>query len=173
MIAGLLRALAFLGSLAAVEPASSARIGSQLAGLPEYEREIHRICRSESWGCRRIGVHVGHVPRPGGEVFHRKGVRRGIIDPERCPAHAGDDLARWGIRGPHGNAPIYALEYVQPCAAPELLDWPAISAMVTARRLERLRARHGRRTVAERSHAWRHGVKCRCGEWLALAGNVR
>ena len=95
------------------------------------------------------------------------------LDPERCPAHAGDDLARWGIRGPHGNAPIYAMEHLQPCAAPEILDWPAVSAMVTARRLHRLRVRHGRRTAADRSHAWRHGIDCRCGEWRALAEKVR
>lgn len=170
MIGGLLRAIGFLAALEAVDPADSARLGSQLAGRPEYAREIHRICRRESWGCRRVGVHVGHVQRVQAEVFLRRAARRGLVDTETCEAHAVDPVERWGPRGPHGNVGAYGVEHIQPCAAPELLDWPAVSAMVVARRLERLRVRYGRSTPAARGHAWRHGVDCRCPEFKTSGG---
>lgn len=162
VILGALLALGYLAAADAVDPHEASRIGSALAGHPEMEAEVERTCRLESAGCRRIGVHRGHVPRKPSQAFERPAIARGYVDPERCPAHAGGPPERWGIRGPHGNAGAYGARYLQPCAAPELLDVPLWSAVVTARRLAVLRVRYGRRTVGERRHAWRHGVGCSC-----------
>lgn len=164
-VIAILRMLGMLAALEAVDPGESAEVGAQLAGRPEYAREIDSICRRESWGCRRVGVHVGHVQRVDARVFLRRAERRGLVDVAACEAHSGGDVGRWGPRGPHGNVGAYGIEFIQPCAAPELLDWPAVSAMVVARRLERLRVRYGRSTPAARAHAWRHGVDCRCEEY--------
>lgn len=166
----LLRVLGLLAALEAVDPADSASVGAQLAGHPEFASEVHRICRRESWGCRRVGVHIGHVSRVNPDVFLKRGRKLGLVDPDACPAHALEPTGRWGPRGPHGNVGAYGVEYIQPCAAPDLLDWPAVSAMVVARRLERLRVRYGRSTSAARAHAWRHGVDCRCPEYHTSAG---
>lgn len=161
----LLRVLGFLAALEAVDPADSSEVGARIAGHPEYAREVRHICRRESWGCRRVGVHVGHVQRVDARVFLRRAERLGLVDVAACEAHRGGTVDRWGPRGPHGNVGAYGIEYIQPCAAPELLDWPAVSAMVVARRLERLRVRYGRATPEARAHAWRHGVNCRCREY--------
>lgn len=169
-VTALLRVLGFLAALEAVDPDDSAEVGAQLAGHPEYAREVHRICRRESWGCRRVGVHVGHVQRVDASVFFRRAERRGLVDPVACEEHRGGPVERWGPRGPHGNVGAYGIEHLQRCTAPEMLDWPAVSAMVVARRLERLRVRYGRSTLAARAHAWRHGVDCRCPEYHASAG---
>lgn len=169
MIAGAVLALGLLASADAVAPADAVVLGARMAGLPEYAAELRRICRIESWGCRRIGIHEGHVERRPGEVFYRRAVKAGLVRPDECPAHAGDDMARWGIRGALGNAGAYGVEYIQPCAAPELLDIPLVSVMVSARRLHRLRKRHGFETAAERALAWRLGAKA---ARAARAGNV-
>lgn len=162
MILGLLAALAYLAAADAVDPHDASRIGSAIAGHPELAAEVERTCALESAGCRRIGIHRGHVPRAPAQAFERPAIRAGLIDPERCPTHAGGPPDRWGIRGAHGHAAAYAVRYLQPCAAPEALDVPLLSAIAAARRLHVLRVVYRRRTVGERRHAWRHGVGCSC-----------
>ena len=159
---GLLRAVALAGAIDRVDPHEASRIGAAIAGHPEMAAEVERTCVLESAGCRRLGLHRGHVPRRPGAEFGRAALARGWVDPERCPAHAGGPPERWGIRGPHGHAGAYGARYLQPCAAPEALDVPLLSAIAAARRLWVLRVVYRRRTVAERRHAWRHGVACRC-----------
>ena len=153
-------ALAMVLRLLELDPVEASAAGSRAAGHPELAGEVLAICRSETAGCRRVGIHRGHVPRVPGSSFRRSASG---IDPEACDLHRGGSPERWGIRGPHGHAAAYAVRYLGPCVAPEALDVPIVSAWVAARRLAVLRQRYGRRTARERAHAWRHGVGCRCG----------
>lgn len=130
-----------------LEPQLANDVGAHAAGHPEYAPEIFRICRRESWGCRRIGVHVGHVARLPPSVF-----------------------VAAGPRGPHGHVPGHALKHLPRCTPPAALDVPLVSAYVAARRLEELASRYRRRSPAARAHAWRHGVRCRCAEFERAAG---
>ena len=170
MLTHALAALAFLGTVEATEPWAAARLGAVMAGHHEYAAEVLKTCRVESGGCKRIGIHRGHMQRKSGLAFYRSALARGDVNPDECPAHRDEhvempvDPGRWGIRGAHGNAAAYAVEYLQECAAPEAMDVPLLSAIVTARRLHRLATRYGRKTARERGHAWRHGVGCECKE---------
>lgn len=75
-----------------------------------------------------------------------------------APRNIPSDGARWGIRGTHGLAAAYSVRWLGPCVAPEAIDVPVLSAIVTARRLGELASRYGRRTAAARAEAWRRGV---------------
>lgn len=152
LLALILRALA-------LDPVEACAAGARGAGHPELAAEVLAICRTETAGCRRVGVHRGHVPRVPGATFRRAASG---LDPEACELHRGGAPERWGIRGPHGHAAAFAVGYLGPCVAPEALDVPIVSAWAAAKRLAALRQRYGRRTARERAHAWRHGVGCRC-----------
>ena len=143
-------------------------VGAYAAGRPEYAPEIFRICRRESWGCRRIGVHVGHVARLPPSVFVAAARRSGVFD-GGCWTHR-VAAVEWGPRGPHGHVPGHALKHLPRCTPPAALDVPLVSAYVAARRLEELASRYRRRSPAARAHAWRHGVRCRCAEFERAAG---
>lgn len=157
-------------SLPTLDPVASSVVAPLLAGLGRYAPEVTAICRVES-RCRPVGLHTGHVNRRGGEVFYRRALARGIIDPDACDAHrpviAADPahaLDRWGIRGSHGHAAAYAVRHLGPCVSPDALDIPMVSALATARRLRDLEATYRLTTASARAHAWRHGVGCRCEE---------
>lgn len=109
--------------------------------------ELLRYCRSESGGCRRVGMHARARPdvrrRPGLAAW-AKAVRAGYLrpgdPPDGCPHHAqSDDPERWGVRGPLGLVAAYHLRLLAPCAAPEALDVPLLAAVVAARHLRALR----------------------------------
>lgn len=130
-----------------IEHVSADRCGEALA-----------ILRVESRGVA-VGVHRGHAPRKPGGVFWRRAVDRGLLHPERCSAHQSTDRGDgWGIRGPHGLAAAYSVYLLGECVAPEAIDVPLLSALVTLRRLRALERRHGLRTPEARALAWRVGV---------------
>lgn len=144
----------------ALDPVEACAAGARGAGHPDLALEVLAICERETAGCRRVGIHRGHVPRVPGLTFRRSATG---LDPEACELHRGGAPERWGIRGPHGHAAAFAVRYLGPCVAPEALDVPIVSAWTAARRLAVLRDRFGRRTAPARGHAWRHGVGCNCG----------
>lgn len=155
MILGLL----WVARLMSLEPVEASIAGARLAGVPGLASELLDICGTES-RCERVGIHAGGRPRVRGESFWQRARAVGWLG--SCEAHAFDDGARWGIRGVHGLAAAYSVRWLGPCVAPEALDVPVLSAIVTARRLGELASRYGRRTAVARAHAWRHGVGCRC-----------
>lgn len=153
MILGLL----WVARLLSLEPVEASHAGARLAGVPGLASELLDICEVESL-CSRVGLHAGGRARVRGERFWRAAVEAGWLSPATCEAHALDDGLRWGIRGAHGLAAAYSVRWLGPCVAPEALDAPVLSAIVTARRLGELASRYGRRTAAARAEAWRRGV---------------
>lgn len=141
-----------------LDPLLGSDLGASIAGRADLAPEVQRICRVESWGCRRVGVHVGHVQRRPVEVFVAAARRSGVQ--EGCPAWG---PAEWGPRGPHGHVPAHALRHLPRCSPPWVLDLPVVSGYVAARRLEVLERRYRLTTPKARAHAWRHGVGCSCG----------
>lgn len=85
--------------------------------------------------------------------------RDGFTSVSASTTPPGDDYCeRWGIRGAHGNAAAYAVRHLGKCVAPEAIDVPYLSAVVTVRRLRDLERRYGKRTAEARAMAWRVGV---------------
>ena len=150
-------ALLFLVMRVLLSPALGSDLGAAAAGRPDLAPEVRQICRRESWGCRRIGVHVGHVKRKAVEVFAAAARRTGVA--KGCPEVAPRE---WGPRGPHGHVPAHALRHLPRCSPPWVLDLPAVSGYVAAKRLEVLERRYKLTTPGARGHAWRHGVSCTC-----------
>ena len=151
--------LLWLVRLLTLSPVQASIAGAALAGEPGLASELLDLCEVESL-CEPVGIHAGGRVRTRGEVFWRAAVEAGWLG--SCDAHALDDGARWGIRGTHGLAAAYSVRWLGPCVAPEALDVPLLSAIVTAQRLGELASRYGLRTAEARAHAWRHGVGCRC-----------
>ena len=151
-----------------LDPGLANEAGAHAAGRADLAHEVYLICWRESWGCRRIGVHVGHVARRSASIFEAAARRSGALDAS-CWAHD-VDAAEWGPRGPHGHVPAHALRHLPRCSPPRILDVPAVSAYVAAVRLAELESRYRRRTPKSRSHAWRHGVGCRCAEFESSGG---
>ena len=151
-----------------LDPYLAHAAGAHMAGRPDLSDEIYRICRRESWGCRRIGVHLGHVERMRPEVFISAARRSGVLD-GGCWTHQ-VAAVEWGPRGPHGHVPGHALRHLPRFSPPAVLDIPLVSVYVAAKRLEELASRYKRRTPEARAHAWRHGVRCRCAEFERAAG---
>jgi len=147
--------LLWVARLLSLEPVEASIAGARLAGVPGLASELLDICEVESL-CERVGIHAGGRPRVRGAAFWRLAVAAGWLG--TCEAHALDDGARWGIRGAHGLAAAYSVRWLGPCVAPEALDVPVLSAIVTARRLGELATRYGRRTAVARAEAWRRGV---------------
>ena len=75
---------------------------------------------------------------------------------------------RVGVHRPHHGrvrgcvfwraAVAYAVRHLGECVAPEALDVPYLSAVVTVRRLRELERWYGKRTAEARAMAWRVGV---------------
>lgn len=123
--------------------------------------EALAILQSES-RARPIGLHADVRPDIGrvhGGVFWRRAVASGLLRPDRCEAHQSSDRGDgWGIRGAHGLAAAYSVHLIGECVAPEAVDVPFFSAVVTLRRLRVLERRYGLRTAEGRAAAWRVGV---------------
>ena len=159
MTAGLGPLLALWSHLAGLGPRDATVLAARVEGLQRFEGEALAILASESRG-ERVGVHRPHHGRVRGCVFWRAAVDAGWLHLGECEHHTpGDNYCeRWGIRGAHGNAAAYAVRHLGGCVAPEALDVPYLSAVVTVRRLWELERRYGKRTAEAREKAWRVGV---------------
>ena len=156
--------LTWLAGLLGLAPVKASLVGARLAGYPGLASELLDICEVET-GCERVGLHAQARPdirRRPGVVFWRAAHRQGLLT--ACAAHQLGDAERWGIAGTHGLAAAYSVHLLGECVAPEAVQVPLLSAIVTARRLGELATRYRRRTQAARAHAWRHGVGCRCAQ---------
>lgn len=153
----------WFAALMGLSPVKASLAGARLAGWSGLASELIDICESES-ECVVIGVHHRRV---NGRRAWQRAVEKSLLD--SCDLHALGDGDRWGVRGIHGNIGAYAVADLGVCVAPEALDVPILSAIVTARRLGRLVTRYKKRTTEARSHAWRHGVGCRCDQTTLLA----
>lgn len=151
----------WFASLMALGPVKASLVGARLAGWPGMASEVIDICESESL-CEPIGIHRNKIARVRGREVWERAVEAGRL--EACDQHALGDGERWGVRGVHGNIGAYAVADLGVCVAPEALDVPLLSAIVTTKRLGRLVTRYRRRTVETRAHAWRHGVGCKCDQ---------
>ena len=156
----------WFAALMGLSPVKASLAGARLAGWPGLASELIDICESESL-CEPLGVHRGRIARVRGQKVWKLAVERGLLG--SCDLHALGDGDRWGVRGIHGNIGAYAVADLGVCVAPEALDVPILSAIVTARRLGRLVTRYKKRTTEARSHAWRHGVGCRCDQPTLIA----
>ncbi len=159
MTAGLGPLLALWSHLAGLDPHDATVLAARVEGLQRFEGETLAILASESRG-ERVGVHRPHHGRVRGCMFWRAAVDAGWLHLGECEHHTpGDNYCeRWGVRGAHGNAAAYAVRHLGVCVAPEVLDVPYLSAVVTVRRLRELERRYGKRTVEARAMAWRVGV---------------
>lgn len=160
----------WFAALMGLSPVKASIVGAQLAGWPGMASEVIDICEDESL-CEPIGLHRGPLDRVDGGTVWKRAVEQGLLG--SCDHHAQGDGERWGVRGVHGNIGAYAVHDLGVCVAPEALDVPILSAIATARRLGRLVTRYRKRTAQARSHAWRHGVGCKCdqpAELFAVVG---
>ncbi len=151
--------LALWSHLAGLNPHDATVLAAHADGLERFEGEALAILASESRG-QAIGVHKPHPGRVRGCVFWRAAVDAEWLHLGTCEHHTpGDNYCeRWGIRGSHGLAAAYSVRHLGECVAPEALDVPYLSAVVTVRRLRELERRYGRRTPEARALAWRVGV---------------
>lgn len=156
----------WFAALMALSPVKASIVGAQLAGWPGMASELIDICEDESL-CESIGIHRGRIARVRGRAVWERAVEKGLLG--ACDQHALGDGDRWGVRGVHGNIGAYAVSDLGVCVAPEALDVPILSAIVTAKRLGRLVTRYKKRTAEARSHAWRHGVGCKCDQPVIVA----
>ena len=153
----------WFAALMGLSPVKASLVGAQLAGWPGMASELIDICEVES-ECALIGVHHRRI---NGRRVWQRAVEAGLLS--SCDLHALGDGDRWGVRGVHGNIGAYAVSDLGVCVAPEALDVPILSAIVTAKRLGRLVTRYKKRTAEARSHAWRHGVGCKCDQPVIVA----
>lgn len=151
--------LALWSHLVGLGPHDATVLAAHADGLQRFEGEALAILASESRG-QVLGIHRPHRGRVRGCVFWRAAVDAGWLHLGACEHHTpGDDYCeRWGIRGSHGLAAAYSVRHLGECVAPEALDVPYLSALVTVRRLRELERRYGRRTAESRAEAWRVGV---------------
>ena len=147
-------------AVATLAPLDASVAAASLERRPDLAAEVRALALVESTG-RAVGLHREARPevrRVRGGVFWAAAVRARWLDPAGCPTHAEGIAERWGIRGAHGLAAAYSVRYLGACVAPEVLDTPLVSAVVTVRRLVELERRYGLRTPAARAEAWRRGV---------------
>lgn len=146
--------------LLGLDPREATLAAAEVAGWPELGPELVKICKRESPGrdCRqRVGLHLNNSPHAVAR-FYRKAVARGWLDPERCPEHRAatpEEMQRFAVRGNHGLAAAYSLRFLAaPCAPPEALDVPFLSALAATRRAQQMCAEHHACTTAERHDLW-------------------
>lgn len=146
--------------LLSLDPREATLVAAKVAGWPELGPELVKICKRESPGqdCRRrVGLHLNNTPRAI-RRFYRKAVEHGWLDPERCPEHRAatlKEMERFAVRGNHGLAAAYSLRFLEvPCAPPEALDVPFLSALAATRRAQKMCAEHGACTTATRRDLW-------------------
>ena len=146
--------------LLSLDPREATLAAAKVAGWPEIGPELVKICKRESPGqdCRqRVGLHLNNTPRAI-RSFYRKAVAHGWLDPEHCPEHRATtlkEMERFAVRGNHGLAAAYSLRFLAaPCAAPEALDVPFLSALAAARRARTMCTTHRACTTAARRDLW-------------------
>lgn|GEM_PF-6371046 len=138
MIGSLIISLATWAATASPEAAIA--LVTWAAGRADLAAELVRICRAESAGCRAIGVH-GTRHNPPGRAFYVAGVAYGLVRPAECPDSAG-----------------YRAVALHPCAPPQVLDVPIVSAAIALAHLVELE-RRGFCDPARRRAAWRMGIR--------------
>ncbi len=141
-------------------------------GRPDLAHELVRIARREGNGKKR-GIHARDAWAS--SVAWRRAVKKGYLDPTCQPNGPG-----WSTRGSHGLIAAYHVHLVPevgPCAGPEVLDNPGVSALAAARKArkfatcpQRIRAWVGRGGWSRLSlwRKWRKTVR-QCGaSWTTL-----
>lgn len=142
---------------ATASPDAAIALVSWAAGRPDLAAELVKICRIESAGCRAIGAH-GTRYNPPGRTFYGAGIAYGLVRPAECPdTHGRHTADAWGPRGPFGLAGYRAVA-IHPCAPPQILDWPIVSAAIALAHLVELE-RRGFCDPARRRAAWRLGIR--------------
>jgi hypothetical protein len=97
---------------------------------PEWELELWRICKRESW-CGAYGPVTVHE-RDGwaGKNAYTRSVRKGLLDPEECPDHSLENhlYSDFSTRGGFGQIFAYHGWRLGWCTAPEAFDDPKLAA---------------------------------------------
>ncbi len=154
MIGSLILGIAL--SSAAASPEAAIEIVTWAAGRTDLTAELRKICRVESAGCRPIGAH-GTRHNPPGRRFYAAGIGYGAVRPEDCPDTHGPHTAdAWGPRGAFGLAGYRAVA-LHPCAPPQALDLPIVSAAIALAHLVELE-RRGFCDPRRRRAAWKMGI---------------
>jgi hypothetical protein len=126
-------------------------LAAYTVGRPDLAHELVRITRREANGKRR-GVHTRDAWAS--SLAWRRAVSRGYLDPTCQPNGPG-----WSTRGAHGLIAAYHLHLVPevgPCAGPEVMDIPGVSALAAARKARRFPSCEGRVRAWVGAGAWRN-----------------
>lgn len=127
----------------------------QATRSPELRAELRRVCERESH-CNRHG-RVGVHPRDAKHGRRRwaAAVRRGLLSPTTCPAHAlGPDPGLWSTVGAFGTTAAFVVRHVGPCTSPRALFDPRVAARAAVGHARVLCRRQGACSCAERAMWW-------------------
>lgn len=121
---------------------------------PDLRQELRRICRRES-KCNWDGITRWHAADGGGgRARWRAAVARGLLDPERCPAHELGDARRWTSYGPLGIAAAWTVRFAGACEGPEALDDPRVAMRAAVGWIGSLCRLRGACSCEERTRWW-------------------
>ena len=117
-----------LAALLSLGPEPAIEEAARIVGRPDIAGPLLSVCRRES-RCKAIGVHAIDARRVASSYVGQ--VRLGHLDAECQPR---GDLWRWGTRGMMGLNAADHWQWLPACYAPEVLDFPIVSAIVAARK---------------------------------------
>jgi len=114
------------------DPKGSAVLAANFIDRPEIASGLIEICKRES-RCKPIKIHA--IDSWAASRVYDKQVSRGVLNPA-CQHKA----QGWSTRGAFGLIAAYHMHYLPsiPCVPPQVFDVPLISAIVAAKKYERI-----------------------------------